>query len=613
MIDAIDIGKISQNYINKYNKKMSYLNNLSRINIFVGENNSGKSRLLRYIVRGEDVKAFYEFQNSNSKNNFNISKKELLNTIAYYNNNSNNKIIIPDSFNNLNDSNYYCEIADYFESLSIDINTLNNNQKSYYSTIKSSLDEMYQYLSKNNGYVPKKISDFDVTYIPILRGIENFDIYFNLKRSEDLDSIVMNEKQRKSLDEYKYNAKHIYGNKVSRAYLINSKYIFTAEDLFDDVKDKLLGEEKDREFIREFEKFISEEFYDGKGFTIIPQINKGYLNVKIGNGKERALHDLGDGIKQLITIFYRLFEKRNDKAIFFIEEPELNLHPGYQRQFIQILQNNSNFLKHQFFITTHSNHIIDNCLNYSDTSIYKFINIEEKNSVFKVINTNSKDIDILELLGVYNSSVFMANCTIWVEGISDKILISRYLSLYLKSKGEFDYKEDIHYAFVEYGGNNITHWAFIDEDDISTINASAITNRSMIICDNDNDNKRKRKKNLLEIFGEERYYELKVREIENTLKKSVLERTIFGDKEPTIKKDYKEKDYAKKSVYMGSFIDEHYNLKKSYSNKTTGTIKNKLEFALKAASNLNEVEDLSTNAIELCEKIYQFIKKSNFK
>ena len=28
-----------------------------------------------------------------------------------------------------------------------------------------------------------------------------------------------------------------------------------------------------------------------------------------------------------------------------------------------------------------------------------------------------------------------------------------------------EYKEDYHYSFVEYGGNNITHWSFLDKEE----------------------------------------------------------------------------------------------------------------------------------------------------
>lgn len=621
MIKAIEIGSICENYRNKYNNKMLYLDNLNRINIFVGENNSGKSRLLRYIIKGNDVKVFNDIQNDEIKKNFDRSKREMINNIQYYNNYTNNdddKIIFPEYINCLDDSNYYCEVHDYLDSLKIDRNSLNPNQKSLYSTIFANFNDMYEYLARsNNNRSSKKITDYDIVYIPILRGIESFDKYYQLTRNEDLNSISMNEKQRTALEEYKMNAKHIYTNKVSSAYGINGKHIFTAENLFDEVKNKLLGEEKDREFIKEFENFISKEFYDNKGFTIIPQIDKGYLNVKIGNCKDRALHDLGDGIKQLITIFYKLYEKKDTEAIFFIEEPEINLHPGYQRQLMKIIQDNEIFAKQQFFITTHSNHLIDNCLNYDNISIYKFVNLEKNNNEFRVINTKSGDIEMLDLLGVYNSSVFLSNCTIWVEGISDKILMSKYLEVYLKSKNELSYKEDINYSFIEYDGNNIDHWSFTDNKELLAINASGITNRCFIVCDNDNDGKKARKEKLKKAFGINNYYELKVREIENTISRNVLEKTLFNGKEPEFIKTYDGEIYASKSIYMGDFIDEHYKLTKKYSNRSSstgkgsGTIKEKLSFSKKIALNINDIDDLSKDAKELCKKIFSFIKKSN--
>lgn len=617
MLKAIEVSSMRDCYRNAYDNEMIYIGNLNKINIFIGENNSGKSRMLRYIVNGTDTKALSNIKSEENKKYYDDAKRKMLNSIKSFNQYDSIEINIPEEYKTLDDCNYFVAISEYIESIKIDKNSLNPTQKSYFSNIRLFLNEMYKYLSKNEGYNSKRINEYDITYIPILRGAESFNIYYQLNNNEDLKSIALTDRQLKAMNEYKQNAKHMYSNKVNRAYAINEKNIFTAEDLFDDVKNKLLGEEEDRNFIRDFEKFISKEFYDEKGFTIIPKINKGVLYVKIGNGQERALHNLGDGIKQLITIFYKLFEKRNKEAIFCIEEPEINLHPGYQRQFLQILEKNKCFSQHQFFITTHSNHFIDSCFDYNNISIYKFINVEKNNNLFKVINTNNKDIEILDLLGVHNSSVFISNCTIWVEGISDKILISKYLEIYLKSINEYSYKEDINYSFIEYGGNNIEHWAFIDEKDVETINASGITNRCFIVCDNDNDGKKERKEKLKKVFGIERFYELKVREIENTISRKVLEKTLFNGGEPIITKAYKGESYATKSIYMGDFIDTHYDLGKKYSikkdpeQKGSGTIREKLSFSKSIIQNINDVTDLSENAKELCEKIYNFIKKSN--
>ncbi|CDB28277.1 uncharacterized protein BN721_00686 [Firmicutes bacterium CAG:582] len=616
MIKAVEITGVENIYKNKYDNDLKYLYSLNKVNIFIGENNSGKSRLLRYLITSDKVVNISGPFSDEETKSFKKSKSNFLVSINKYNNISEKKIILPQNVIELDDANFYCEASDYINSLKINSsNILNPNVKEQYKSIKLYLDEMHNYIVKEkNFHINETLKSLDIIYIPILRGIELFNNYYELTHEKELDTIQMTASQRNAIEEYKLNSKHVYLNKVSKAYNINTKIIFTAEDLFDDIKDKLLGEEKDRKFVKDFENFISKEFYNDEGFTIIPQLKKGYLNIKIGNGEERALHELGDGIKQLITIFYKMYDKKNNSTIFFIEEPELNLHPGYQRLFINILQNCKEFKDQQFFITTHSNHIIDCCLDYTNTSIYKFINSNKKNNSFKVVNTSSKDIEVLELLGVKNTSVFISNCTIWVEGISDKILISKYLEVYLKGKSTVQYKEDINYAFIEYGGNNITHWAFIDNKDISTINASGISNRCYIILDNDNDSptKVKRKRNLKKAF-KDKYYELKVREIENTISRKVLEKTLFPNGNIKYSKLYEGQAYATKEVYMGSFIDKHYELSRKYGSKSTGTIINKLEFSKKIAENIKNTDDLTIPIKNMCEKLYKFIEESNYR
>mgnify|MGYP004526035537 CR=1 FL=1 len=616
MIKAVEITGVEKIYKNKYDNDLKYLYSLNKVNIFIGENNSGKSRLLRYLITSDKVVNISGPFSDEETNSFKKSKSNFLVSINKYNNISEKKIVLPQNIIELDDANFYCEASDYINSLKINSsNILNPNVKEQYKSIKLYLDEMHNYIVKEKNFnINETLKSLDIIYIPILRGIELFNNYYELTHEKELDTIQMTASQRNAIEEYKLNSKHVYLNKVSKAYNINTKIIFTAEDLFDDIKDKLLGEEKDRKFVKDFENFISKEFYNDEGFTIIPQLKKGYLNIKIGNGEERALHELGDGIKQLITIFYKMYDKKNNSTIFFIEEPELNLHPGYQRLFINILQNCKEFKDQQFFITTHSNHIIDCCLDYTNTSIYKFINSNKKNNSFKVVNTSPKDIEVLELLGVKNTSVFISNCTIWVEGISDKILISKYLEVYLKEKSTVQYKEDINYAFIEYGGNNITHWAFIDNKDISTINASGISNRCYIILDNDNDSpaKVKRKRNLKKAF-KDKYYELKVREIENTISRKVLEKTLFPNGNIKYSKPYEGQAYATKEVYMGSFIDKHYELSRKYGSKSTGTIINKIEFSKKIAENIKNTDDLTIPIKNMCEKLYKFIEESNYR
>lgn len=620
MIEAIDVSLINDTkYLNEFNNKLENLKNIKKINIFIGENNSGKSRMLRSFLKNDNVFIFSKkYIDDKKARNLEDLFISLNSHVSYFNSYSNNfKINIPKEYQDMNFIDKYININDYIKSLNINIDNFSSqNTKSNYIGISSTLDSIRSLLEKpilDSYRQNQKMNELDITYIPILRGIECFNIYYDINKSAILDSVVMNESQRQAMNEYKMNSKKIYKNKVTKAYEINkSSSIFTAENLYDEITSKLLGEESDRNFVSNFEEFISEQFYDGKEFSIIPKQSKGYLSVKIGNETDKALHNLGDGIKQLITLLYKIYEKKDKEAIFLIEEPEINLHPGYQRKFIEILQLPM-FSKHQYFITTHSNHLIDSCFDYNCISIYKFINFENKNSTFKIVNSSSNDVDTLQLLGVNNSSIFIANCTIWVEGISDKILISKYLQTYFKENKILNYYEDIHYSFVEYGGNNITHWSFIPTSDIETINASGITNKSFIICDNDNDSKRKKKrKDILKSIFKDNYCELTVREIENTISKEVLEKTLFNGETPEYKIPYKtNKEYATKSARMGNFIDTHYVLKRKYGSKDTGTILNKFDFSKKIANNIDDINDLSTQAKNICEKIYEFIKRSN--
>lgn len=143
------------------------------------------------------------------------------------------------------------------------------------------------------------------------------------------------------------------------------------------------------------------------------------------------------------------------------------MHPGLQRRFIETLLNAKLFPQHQYFLTTHSNHLLDTSLEQSSISIYHFsdslIPKESDGARFLVRNVQSADFSVLYDLGVRNSSVFLANCTIFVEGITDRLYLQKYLDLYFKAyPGEFKYKRDIHYTFAEYAGSNITHWVDVE-------------------------------------------------------------------------------------------------------------------------------------------------------
>jgi len=65
--------------------------------------------------------------------------------------------------------------------------------------------------------------------------------------------------------------------------------------------------------------------------------------------------------------------------------------------------------------------------------------------------------------------VFLTNCTIWIEGISDRIYIRKYLEIYQENLRDEEprFREDVHYSLAEYAGANLGHWLFAETDEES--------------------------------------------------------------------------------------------------------------------------------------------------
>jgi hypothetical protein len=148
--------------------------------------------------------------------------------------------------------------------------------------------------------------------------------------------------------------------------------VFSGLGMYNGVREHLLGSHEKRAAIARFEFFLGQNFYDKQQVTIIPREDKKILYVKIGKEEERPIHDLGDGVQAIIALTFPLFMWSRSGAsapLVFFEEPELYMHPGMQRLFLQTL---CGFKGFQFFLTTHSNHLLDITLDIDNVSLFSF-------------------------------------------------------------------------------------------------------------------------------------------------------------------------------------------------------------------------------------------------
>lgn len=435
-------------------------------------------------------------------------------------------------------------------------------------------------------------------YIPVLRGLRPF-----------------------------IHAKDSYLDRTASDYGVPFKELSqTGLHIIDIFQDMRLGPRGQRTLLDRYEEFLSRWFFAGKRVELTAVRKRegrenDVLHIGIDGRTERPVFELGDGLSQLVIYTFPLFQYESNHLLLFIEEPENSLHPAFQRQLIEaILGYEFNpATKRQLFITTHSPVFLDATLAPKDVSIFRIRrNDTKEEGAVDVIPLSNADHPLLRDLGVSNSMVLLANCTIWVEGITDRMYFRRYLELYWRKhakdkKEDHPYRENLHYVFVEYSGGNIEHWSFLDATGPSV---DRLCGELILIADSDGEAKLDRKEKLGERLGD-RFVELKCREVENLLSPTVLmkliesyEGGIDALKEPSWT------DYA--NEYLGTFIESMFSAANPSKRKgkppykaPSGTIKDKSAFAEKALAVLTDWDDLSDEAKRVTTLIVKHIEKHN--
>lgn len=260
-----------------------------------------------------------------------------------------------------------------------------------------------------------------------------------------------------------------YASRTLKDYKIDKT--FTGLSMYKELQMHLLGNHQKRQMVKEYEKFLSESFFDENEVTLIPHIDSDVIYIRIGE-KEHPIYELGDGVQALITLTFPVFLRKNENWAIFIEEPELHLHPKWQFFFMKTIK--KYFYNHQFFLTTHSNiFLLD-----KNASIYHVFQ-GEKTHIKYVNNQHS---EILSELGYKPSDVLNANCIIWVEGFSDKIYLTQFIKAY-----DSELQEGEHYSVMFYGGctNLVNHISLTDSFCDDKVNILNINPNCAFVLDSD--------------------------------------------------------------------------------------------------------------------------------
>ncbi|WP_420552172.1 ATP-dependent nuclease [Tenacibaculum aiptasiae] len=608
---------------------------LNNINFFIGANNSGKSRFMRGLLRLENINKVF------------FAKNESIYSILLR---IKNPILI-DKERTISQTQLK-EIQNKIKSLVFDEIDTNNTIDELYSNEKNELNFSGLFLYK------EKLKDFEEELSKIkseeLKTKIKFYIDLFNKLDEELGFAKKNEIRKKtyipilrSLLTTEHLGEHAYRNTVKKVFfkektLSNNISLETGLDLWGRI-DKMGRSPKKRD-IEKFEFFLSKYFFEGKRVELLARETSESLNlisIAIDNGDFRSANEIGDGIQTLLLLLFPIFTA-SENEIFYIEEPETNLHPGFQRIFIETLLTNKDILDKnlKFFFTTHSNHFLDLTLRNDKVSFFQFQKIEEGKHLIKTKIKPSKE--TLDLLGVNNTSVFLANTSLWVEGPTDRLYLSKFLKLYCKEHKLPYLKEDIDYAFFEYGGNLIAHYLFketkeeieeVDGNEVKDkINSFALSSKIYLLADNDNaksgDEKFRRRKVLEELSNNDnfKYQNTIVKEIENLLPVKIVKEFMFelltNETNIEIVKGINFQRSEYKNVGLGEFYvkefkecglkEGDYKKFKTKSGTLSSDYKKKLaRFVVDSSYNYDDLKEDNEVLENLIEKLYNFIKNND--
>jgi predicted ATPase len=150
---------------------------------------------------------------------------------------------------------------------------------------------------------------------------------------------------------------------------------------------------------------------------------------------------ISSGEREIMNFLFGLFMDKMNDGIIIIDEPELHIHPNWQKKIIDIFKEETKKKNIQIFFVTHSSSFIKYDILNNIFRIYM-----DKNGYSKHVKLNTSyktNKEIREALNIINSTnnekIFFSNYVILVEGITDQIIFNMILKeSYLENNTEVE-------------------------------------------------------------------------------------------------------------------------------------------------------------------------------
>lgn len=456
------------------------------LSILIGRNNSGKTSFImlfdKFLKRTSSFN-FNDFPLSIRKNIFEINEDTDIYKLSI-------KLIFEITYDE----------DDNLENLSdfiLDLNPLENKVKIMFECFinkKKLLTELSNIDGKKKKrYIKKNLNNF------LEFKIYSFDKYDDLKK-ENRDKII--EKDKKSVEKLiNYQVIHAKRSVTSSESGETSKKVLSSlatsyfnkttenklsTDELDVINSSLLDMDKTLEgkYNDFFSNFLnkSKDFLAMTDLRVVSDLESKEIisnHSKIVYGAEdNSLpeHLNGLGYMNILYLLLQLeikkeflIEGKKDINLLFVEEPEAHTHPQMQTIFIEKVKSILDEIPNlQTFITTHSSHIVRNS-NFKDLRYFYNdcnTNIVIKNFYTELLDKYIKEEDEFKFLNQYlsisSSELFFAEKIIFIEGLTEKLLLPYFMKEYDKDSEDEIKLSSQNISIIEIGANAKVFKHFID-------------------------------------------------------------------------------------------------------------------------------------------------------